>query len=355
MQLRIHVYNNNIFKNLESILYSDDRKVARWFIENLPWEIYEQLSPQYEIQVQSAMQIRKTLGPNAIKNIKWFYFGTEQCEYLMPTLAEVKEAIQLMKEFDKKYVTKDIKQFVMVTPYYGHTKIKDRIIEVLAYLNQNAHSINPKTKIVEVVINDWWTWQLIKKHNLSNLKPILGRLLVKTLKNPLVDTFGLEKNVHIPGEMMKNKSPQEIQQLKKQIAQNQLQGFWRSALNNKYFIRFLNKKNIQRAGIDYQQDYPSLYQVQDIPIDIYYPYALIFVGRLCDTSALENVRRGYYAIDEICPRTCLKYDLNIQNFDTVGYKILQRWNSQYKSQINLNFKEDTLQKYENRLIYAPLI
>ena len=70
MQLRIQVYNNNIFKNLENILYSDDRQVARWFMQNLPGEVYEQLSPQYEIQVQSGMQIRKTLGPNAIKNIK---------------------------------------------------------------------------------------------------------------------------------------------------------------------------------------------------------------------------------------------------------------------------------------------
>ncbi len=355
MQLRIQVYNNNIFKNLENILYSDDRQVARWFMQNLPGEVYEQLSPQYEIQVQSGMQIRKTLGPNAIKNIKWFYFGTEQCEYLMPTLAEVKEAIQIMKDFDKKYVTKDIKQFVMVTPYYGHTKIKDRILEVLQYLHQNAYQINPKTKIVEVVINDWGTWQLIKKHNLDKLKPILWRLLVKTLKNPLVDTFGLEKNVHIPGEMMKNKTPQQIQELKKQIANNQRKGFGRSALNNQYFIRFLDKKWIQRAGIDYQQDYPSLYQVDDIPIDVYYPYALIFVGRLCDTSSLENVRRWYYAIDEICPRTCLKYDLNIQNFDTVGYKILQRGNAQFKSQISLNIPQDALEKYENRLIYAPLI
>jgi len=355
MQLWIQVANNNIFKNLPDLLYSNDREVARWFMNNLPWEVYEQLSPQYEIQVQSAMQIRKVLGPNAVKNIKGFYFGTEQCEYLMPTLAEVKEAIKLMKEFDKKYVTKDLKQFVMVTPYYWHPKIKQRILEVLQYLHQNAHHINPRTKIVEVVINDWWTWQLIKKHELNNLKPILWRLLVKTLKNPLVDTFGLEKNVHVPWEMMKNKTPEQIAQLKKQIAENQRKGFGRSALNNQYFIRFLNKKWIQRAGIDYQQDYPSLYQVEDIPIDVYYPYALVFVGRLCDTSALENIRRWYYAIDEVCPRTCQRYDLFVHDFDTVGYKILQRGNAQYKSQVLLNLPQEALDRYENRLVYAPLI
>ncbi|MFZ5341640.1 MAG: hypothetical protein ACOZBL_03700 [Patescibacteria group bacterium] len=46
--------------------------------------------------------------------------------------------------------------------------------------------------------------------------------MIKTLKNPIVDTLGLEKNVHVPGELMKNKSQEEIDEIKKHIAQNQI-------------------------------------------------------------------------------------------------------------------------------------
>jgi hypothetical protein len=61
------------------------------------------------------------------------------------------------------------------------------LIDNLEYLDDNAHSINPKTKIVEIIVNDFGTLQLIKKYN--NLKPIIGRLMIKTLKNPIVDTY----------------------------------------------------------------------------------------------------------------------------------------------------------------------
>jgi hypothetical protein len=61
MQLWINTINNNILENLESILYSDDKKLAHWFLKNLPGEVYEKLSPQYELQVMSSMQIRKLL------------------------------------------------------------------------------------------------------------------------------------------------------------------------------------------------------------------------------------------------------------------------------------------------------
>jgi hypothetical protein len=61
MQLWINTTNIKILENIESILYSDDRQVAKWFMTNLPGEVYENLSPQYEYQVMSAMQIRKIL------------------------------------------------------------------------------------------------------------------------------------------------------------------------------------------------------------------------------------------------------------------------------------------------------
>lgn len=352
MQLWINAINNNILENLESLLYSDDRAVAQRFSKNLPGETYEQLSPQYELQVLSAMQIRKVLGPNAFKNIKWLYFGTEQCEYLLPTVEETQRAVDLWQEFDKKYTTNQLKLFSFVTPYYGNPAVRQRMLANFEYLNSHAAAINRASKTVEIIVNDFWTLKLLQ--NYPNLKPVLWRMLLKTLKNPVVDTYGLDENVHVPGAALKNKDTDQIKELKKEIADNQRTAFGRSAINNSYFISFLERYWISRSWIDYQVWYKRLFDTEFV-LDIYYPYALIFIGRLCDTSAVEKIKRWYYPIDEICPRTCWKYDLSIKDFNTSGYKLIQRWNAQYKTQLELEFLESTVEKYENRLIYTPML
>lgn len=352
MQLWIHVHNIEVMQNLETLLLSDDKQVAKWFMKNLPWEIYEALSPQYEFQVVSAIQIRKVFWWWIFKNIKWIYFWSDQCEFLIPTVSEIQKAVELLKTFDKKYVSNELKKFTLLTSYYWNSLIRDRLIEVFEYLNSNALTINPKTWKVEVVVNDLWTLKLLS--NYTNLLPVLWRLLVKTLKNPIIDTLWIEKWVHVPWEMMKNKSKEEISKIRKNISENQLEWIWNSSLSNSYFINFFNKYNINRYWIDYLIDFNNLYQTEHI-IDIYYPYALVYVWRLCDTAAIDDVRRWYYPIDDICRRTCWKYDINIKDFETVWYKLVSRWNSSYKTQIELNLDANVLDKYENRLIYSPLI
>ncbi|MEF2175874.1 MAG: hypothetical protein V3575_05355 [Candidatus Absconditabacteria bacterium] len=339
-------------QNLENLLLSDDKNVAKWFMKNLPGEIYENVSPQYELQVVSAMQIRKVFGGGIFKNIKGIYFGSDQCEFLLPTIQEIQKAIELLKEFDKKYVSNELKRFTLLTSFYGNGIIRERLIENLDYLNCNASNINPKTGLVEIVVNDLGTLKLVQSYD--KLVPILGRLMVKTLKNPIIDTLGIDKGVHIPGEMMKNKSKEDINEIRKKISDKQLEGIGNSALTNHFFLDFFEKYNIDRYGIDYIKDFQSLYKTDKI-IDIYYPYALVYVGRLCDTAAIDDVRRGYYPIDDICRRTCNKYDINLKDFDSVGYKLVLRGNSSYKTQVELALDDELINKYENRLVYSPLV
>ena len=62
-----------------------------------------------------------------------------------------------------------------------------------------------------------------------------------------------------------------------------------------------------------------------------------------------------YAIDEICPRTCDRYDVSYK-IKTVWYNMIQRWNSGYRSELNLDFlKEDFTNNENNRLVFAPFI
>lgn len=352
MQLWIHAHNIEIMQNLENLLLSDDKNVAKWFMKNLPWEIYENVSPQYELQVVSAMQIRKVFWWWIFKNIKWIYFWSDQCEFLLPTIQEIQKAIELLKEFDKKYVSNELKRFTLLTSFYWNWIIRERLIENLDYLNCNASNINPKTWLVEIVVNDLWTLKLVQSYD--KLVPILWRLMVKTLKNPIIDTLWIDKWVHIPWEMMKNKSKEDINEIRKKISDKQLEWIWNSALTNHFFLDFFEKYNIDRYWIDYIKDFQSLYKTDKI-IDIYYPYALVYVGRLCDTAAIDDVRRWYYPIDDICRRTCNKYDINLKDFDSVWYKLVLRWNSSYKTQVELALDDELINKYENRLVYSPLV
>jgi hypothetical protein len=90
-------------------------------------------------------------------------------------------------------------------------------------------------------------------------------------------------------------------------------------------------------------------------IDLYYPWALVFTGRLCDTSAIENPERWNYATDDICPRTCHRYDL-FYNLKTVWYDLIQRWNSAFRSELDIErLDKNFIYGWQNRIIYSPFI
>lgn len=354
MELYVQINNNETLRNLESLLFSKAKDIGVWFARNMPWEVYENLSPEYEIQVNSASKVNKLLVKtgNAFNKIMGFYYWSDQCEFLMPTLSETKKAIELIKDFDKKYPTHRLKEFALVIPYYWNETIRKRIQENLEWLNENAKHINKQTGKIEIIINSFWLLQLLKGK--ENLVPVLGRLLLKTLKRPLVDTQWIEKGVHIPWVKMKNKNQEEINAMKKEIAKNQMKEYDNAPISNPYFLSFMEKYNIHRLPIENQEIFKNIYTniaKNNTIVDIYYPYSRVFVGRLCDTGAIDNIKRGYYPIDAICPRTCKKFQMKLKNIETAGYHLIQKGNAQYKSQINIELPEEITKNDKNRLIY----
>jgi hypothetical protein len=178
----------------------------------------------------------------------------------------------------------------------------------------------------------------------------------KLLKTPLIDTYGYE--VHPAGEHIKNKSQAEIDVLRAEIVKWQLRFYNSTEVSLSLYRNFLNKYKIDRVALDYMERRGELYdnsRFGDIGIDLYYPWALIFTGRLCDTSAIENPARGYYAIDDICPRTCARYDIGYK-IKTSGYKMIQRGNAAYRSELKLDsLSPDFVNNQSNRIIYAPFV
>ncbi|MGB2110788.1 MAG: hypothetical protein ACPHY8_02510 [Patescibacteria group bacterium] len=62
-----------------------------------------------------------------------------------------------------------------------------------------------------------------------------------------------------------------------------------------------------------------------------------------------------YATDDICPRTCNRYDVSYK-IKTTDYHMIQRGNAGYRSELNLDFlSDDFVKNTNNRLVFAPFI
>lgn len=382
MNLYLHIWTNleyfdllNSWKLLSQ--WKSDRELASFFMQNFPWELAENISPQYEVNFMAIREIKKRFWVDAFNKIEWIYYWSDNCEYLVPTKEEIEKSIEKFREFNKNFPPHKIRSFTFVTPYVWN-KMLERLEQSLDYLN-NLNIKNP----IEVVVNDLWVLRILNK-KYTNLKPVFGRLIHKLLKTPLIDTYWYE--AHPAGELIKNKPEQEKLRLRDEIVKWQMKFYNSSEVSLDIFQNFLKKFNIERVALDYMEKREDLYTSlqpsqnktspqpsptgegveQVLPltrgeleggiwIDLYYPWALIFTWRLCDTSAIENPARWMYAVDDICPRTCNRYDVSYK-IKTVWYNMIQRWNAWYRSELNLDFLPDEFTKNKNnRIIFAPFI
>lgn len=354
MNLHLHIWTSLEYFDLlnEGFLLSSwkkDRDLASFFVKNFPWEIAESISPQYEINFLAIREMKKKLWVDVFNKISWIYYWSDNCEYLVPLKQELEKATKKFKEFNEKYPPHTLRTFTLVTPYVGD-KMLDRLEESLEFLN------NLKIKnSVEVVVNDFWVLRLlIKKY--TKLKPIFWRLIHKVLKTPLIDTYWYD--VHPAWELIVNKTAEEIDEIKDVIRKWQIKFYSSSEVSLDIYRKFLEKNNVSRVAIDYMQKRKDLFDNKkywNIWIDLYYPWALVFTWRLCDTSAIENPNRGYYATDDICPRSCNRYDISYK-IKTADYKLIQRWNAWYRSELSLDYiSDDFIKNNNNRLIFSPFI
>lgn len=374
MELFIHIWTNLEYFNLLNkwkllSVWKQDRDLASFFMENFPGELATNISPQYEVNFMAIREIKKRFWQNYFDKIAGIYYWSDNCEYLVSTKIEIEKAIENFKEFNKNYPPHKVRTFTFVTPYVGN-KMLERLEESLEYLN----SLNIKNPI-EVVVNDFGVLRLLNT-KYKNLKINFGRLIHKLLKTPLIDTFWYE--AHPAWELIKNKTEQEKLRLRDEIVKWQLKFYNSSEVSLDIYKNFLLKNSVKRVALDYMEKREDLYKsytatnppvTSDIPlnkgdvvsantvgIDLYYPWALIFTGRLCDTSAIENPSRWMYTVDDICPRTCDRYDVSYK-IKTVWYNMIQRWNAWYRSELNLDFLSDEFvsNDLDNRLVFAPFI
>lgn len=354
MELYIHLWTNLEYFDLLNkgkllSQWKKDRDLASFFMQNFPWELAESISPQYEVNFMWIREIKKRLWKDYFNKISWIYYWSDNCEYLSANKTEVEKAIEKFIEFNKEFPPHKVRSFTFVTPYVWN-KMLETLDKSLEYLN----SLNIKNPI-EVVVNDYGVLRLLNT-KYTNLKPIFWRVIHKLLKTPLIDTYWYE--AHPAGKLIKNKPEQEKLRLRDEIVKWQMRFYNSSEVSLEVYRNFLNKYSVSRVAIDYMEKREDLFdnsRFWDTWIDLYYPWALIFTWRLCDTSAIENEKRWMYTIDDVCSRTCNRFDVSYK-VKTIWYNMIQRWNAWYRSELNLDFlKDDFIKNSNNRLVFAPFI
>ena len=140
MQLHIHIWTNlEYFKLLNEWFllstWKTDREIASFFVQNFPWELAESISPQYEVNFMSIRELKRKFWNEVFSKIDWIYYGSDNCEYLVPYENEIIQAIELFKEFNKNFPPHKVRTFTLVTPYVWDVML-EHLEKNLSYMKE---------------------------------------------------------------------------------------------------------------------------------------------------------------------------------------------------------------------------
>jgi hypothetical protein len=183
------------------------------------------------------------------------YFGSEYCEHLFPTEADLSLALAQAKRLGLK--------FVLPTPIAN-----DRLLENIVAA---ADRLPAGT---EIVANDWGVAQLIKTR-FPEIGVVAGRQLAKMIKDP---------RLPVPA--------------------------WNKVYPSNYrappYARLLSRFGIRQLELDIPPfATPDIFAVDDLAVTVWAPYAYIAKGRICKTGSLGQQAPEKFAPGRICHRECL--------------------------------------------------
>ncbi len=262
-------------------------------------------------------------GKDFVSNIERIYFGIEVCETLIPSLEELKKAIQIAQEKEM--------DFTFVTPYVGPKGIA-KLHVLFEYLNTLEN--------IEVVINDFGVLHLLEK-NYQNLIPTLGRLLIKMKRDPRYTYTEYD----ILEDVVKNPS---------KIIKNQRQVLQENSLDIEEYKDFLKEKGITRVGVDMTRQgiNDKKFKKWGFPIDFYWPWTYITSGRNCNIAGHIQKAKEIHPTDEPCFKQCKMYEFNFTS-DKKTFPTVQRGTAIWMNSFTLY--EEYFKKPFGRLIYQPYI
>jgi len=199
------------------------------------------------------------------------YFGNEFCEYLIPSVTDLEQVLNLTLE--------DSIDFTFVSPY-----VTNKGLERLEPLLQKIVEEKPGS---EVVFNDYGVLRILNNHY-NTLVPVMGRLLNRMKRGPRL-------------MMVLDKLPQTTAEY-----------FRSSNLTVPILRKFLNENRVRRVELD------NVLQGIDFTLDgleasLYVPFAYVTTTRLCLVNSCDMPERAEFIGIFPCNKECQKYTFYLRN------------------------------------------
>ncbi|WP_286884897.1 hypothetical protein [Aneurinibacillus sp. UBA3580] len=254
------------------------------------------------------------------------YFGSEFCQYRLPSLSTVKKALA--------YSWHNGFEFTFASPYVHNQKFH-LLLEILEDLHQTAGVAG---RSIEVVLNDWGVYHHVRT-NFPSLHIVIGRLLNKTIRDPrIADYYDDER------------APESARNVVKE-----------TGLFSDSFSRFLESANV--VGIEFDelvQEHKLAQHKSPYRLSFHFPFGCVASGNACMVGFMEASKKEKFRGDPECKQQCQLYTFELKNrqFTDMEYRIFQKGNTAFYA-YNPNIVKRGLQGMidvaSTRIVYSPRI
>ncbi len=193
-------------------------------------------------------------------------FGNEFCEHLLPAPSALAAAVEAARARDLA--------FTLVTPYVSNEGIR-KLAELLPLLPEGT----------EVVFNDWGVLNLMLR-KFAQLRPVQGRLLNKSLRDPRV--------MGIYGEAPAADG----------AAAATLAALQRSNLDNESSTALLSRFGVAAVEMDNLPQGMDLSFAARLPVAVYLPFGFISTSRVCMAAGLHYHKADKFQPGAPCRHEC---------------------------------------------------
>ncbi len=237
------------------------------------------------------------------KKVKRLYFGEEFCEEKIPSLSEIKDIYH--------YTLKNKISFTYISGYLTNKGLHQQY-DICEYFNNQSEKI-------EVIFNDFGLLRLLSKE-FKNLKPVLGRLLVKVPR--------------MPRYTLKLPSPYPHLVTSPRLWENQLRVLSTSNLSLLPYRNFLKKYKIERVECDIVPQGINFKKEWDFKYSLYTPWSYVTGSRTCDIAGLSHPEKSRFVTMDKCLKPCKKFYIKFYS-DEPMLPLIQEGNSVFFNNQNL--------------------
>lgn len=222
--------------------------------------------PLCDLQVAAAEVVQRVAGPVRPQRA---YLGNEFCQHLIPAREYFAKACRELWERGLA--------ITLLTPPVTDAGLA-RLRSLFDWLSAQANG-------AEVVFNDWGTLQLLHEE-FRTLRPVRGRLLNKTLRDPRVTP--LYNAPDAPDGIRASMQP--------------------GGLEMPSLQRLLRRYGVETVELDILlQDSTSDLRRLPFQVAFYFPYGFVTTGRQCMTGALHLKQSERFRPMQRCQHECQSY------------------------------------------------